>query len=124
MSDGKTFYTAQIIPREYNDAGAVNYIRKRMVEGLGKEVCDLISNGDEYIVKMLPEEAITSINKNAVEIRQGIEVKRLVRCRECIHRDPEDHRCDCAGHEWFKGRVLPMPDDWFCADGEREEKQQ
>lgn len=47
------------------------------------------------------------------------DVVRVVRCRECRHRDPEDHRCDCGGHEWLTGRVLPMPDDWFCADGEK-----
>ena len=37
-------------------------------------------------------------------------------CRTCIHRDPEDKKCDC-GHDiqW----QLPRQDDWFCADGER-----
>ena len=43
------------------------------------------------------------------------EIKKLVRCNECRHRDPEDHKCDC-GHDiqW----QLPRADDWFCADGE------
>lgn len=43
------------------------------------------------------------------------EIKKLVRCNECKHRDPEDHKCDC-GHDiqW----QLPRADDWFCADGE------
>ena len=42
-------------------------------------------------------------------------IKKLVRCNECKHRDPEDHKCDC-GHDiqW----QLPRADDWFCADGE------
>lgn len=42
--------------------------------------------------------------------------QELVRCRECVHRDPEDKKCDC-GHDilW----QLPRGDDWFCADGER-----
>ena len=40
----------------------------------------------------------------------------LVRCRDCKHRDPEDHKCDCGhGISW----QLPREDDWFCADGER-----
>ena len=40
----------------------------------------------------------------------------LVRCKDCKHRDPEDHKCDC-GHDimW----QLPRADEWFCADGER-----
>ena len=45
----------------------------------------------------------------------------LVRCGECKHRDPEDKRCDCGGHEWVKGKILPVKDDWFCADGERKD---
>ena len=45
----------------------------------------------------------------------------LVRCGECKHRDPEDKRCDCGGHEWVKGKILPVEDDWFCADGERKD---
>ena len=38
----------------------------------------------------------------------------LIRCKDCKHRDPEDHKCDC-GHDiqW----QLPRADDWFCADG-------
>ena len=52
-------------------------------------------------------EAIETIKKKCVEI---------VRCKDCKHRDPEDHKCDC-GHdiEW----QLPRADDWFCADGKR-----
>ena len=46
---------------------------------------------------------------------------KLVRCGECKHRDPEDKRCDCGGHEWVKGKILPVEDDWFCADGERKD---
>lgn len=44
------------------------------------------------------------------------ETTELVRCKDCRHRDPEDHKCD-HGHDilW----ELPRPDDWFCADGER-----
>lgn len=39
----------------------------------------------------------------------------IVRCKDCRHRDPEDHKCDC-GHDiqW----QLPRQDNWYCADGE------
>ena len=42
-------------------------------------------------------------------------LKEIVRCKDCKHRDPEDHKCDC-GHDiqW----QLPRADNWFCADGE------
>jgi hypothetical protein len=34
----------------------------------------------------------------------------IVRCKECRHRDPEDHKCDC-GHDiiW----QLPRDDKWY-----------
>jgi hypothetical protein len=40
----------------------------------------------------------------------------IVRCKDCIHRDPEDKKCDC-GHDilW----QLPRDDKWYCADAER-----
>lgn len=52
----------------------------------------------------------------AVENAPTVDAVPVVRCAECRHRDPEDHKCDC-GHDilW----QLPRDDDWFCADGER-----
>ena len=43
----------------------------------------------------------------------------VTHCKDCVHRDPEDHGCDCAGHEMLKGGFIPMPDNFYCADGER-----
>lgn len=34
-------------------------------------------------------------------------------CRTCIHRDPEDKRCDCGGLE-RQGCLFPVSDDYFC----------
>lgn len=45
--------------------------------------------------------------------------ENIVRCGECKYRDPETKGCDCAGHEMVMGGIIPMPDDWFCADGRR-----
>lgn len=44
---------------------------------------------------------------------------RVVRCKDCWHRDPERHTCRCGTHEWVKGKVMPVEDDFFCAEGER-----
>lgn len=41
---------------------------------------------------------------------------RVVRCKDCLHRDPEDNKCDCGGLE--HAHIHPVADDWFCADGE------
>lgn len=46
----------------------------------------------------------------------GINDSRIIRCKDCKHRDPEDKKCDCGhGIIW----QLPRDDNWFCADGER-----
>lgn len=43
----------------------------------------------------------------------------IIRCGECKHRDPEDHKCDC-GH--FILWQLPRDDKWYCADAERKDE--
>lgn len=42
----------------------------------------------------------------------------VVRCKDCKHRDPEDHKCDCGELE-RAGCVFPVGDDYFCSFGER-----
>ena len=34
-------------------------------------------------------------------------------CITCIHRDPEDKKCDCGGIE-RQGCPFPVSDDYFC----------
>ena len=51
----------------------------------------------------------------------NVKAVELVACGECDHRDPENKKCDCGGHEWVKGKILPVKDDWFCGDGERKD---
>ena len=41
----------------------------------------------------------------------------IVRCKDCIHRDPEDKKCDCSFQA--KGGIFPMNDNDFCSYGER-----
>lgn len=52
-------------------------------------------------------------NRREIEIKQ----MELVTCRHCRHRDPEDGKCDCGGMPWDT-QVFPVPDDWFCPNGE------
>lgn len=46
------------------------------------------------------------------------DVVEVVRCRDCRHRDPEDHKCD-SGQTERQGCPFPVHDDYFCAYGER-----
>lgn len=45
------------------------------------------------------------------------DVVEVVRCKDCIHRDPEDKKCDCSFQA--KCGTFPMDDDDFCSYGER-----
>ena len=84
-----------------------------------------IKNGKYRIIYEIGEAPCRACSvddmKDDVDNFQTIDAVPVVRCKDCKHRDPEDHGCDCAGHEMLKGGFIPMPDDWFCADGERRE---
>ena len=64
-----------------------------------------IANYNDYFIL---RNAISSISMQS----------KIIRCKDCKHRGPEDKKCDC-GHDilW----QLPRDDDWFCADAERGE---
>ena len=46
------------------------------------------------------------------------DVRTVVRCKDCRHRDPEDHKCD-SGETERQGCPFKVADDYFCAYGER-----
>lgn len=45
------------------------------------------------------------------------DVVPVVRCKDCIHRDPEDKKCDCSFQA--RGGIFPMDDNDFCSYGEK-----
>lgn len=44
----------------------------------------------------------------------------VVRCKDCVHRDPEDKKCDC-GSLARQGCPFPVDDNYFCGYGERKD---
>ena len=36
---------------------------------------------------------------NAIKAIPAADVVEVVRCKDCIHRDPEDRKCDCGGQD-------------------------
>ena len=66
-------------------------------------------------MKPLPRngEAIITIENGVVTRWENV-----VRCRDCRHRDPEDHKCDCGEME-RQGCPFLVDDDYFCKYGER-----
>lgn len=55
---------------------------------------------------------------NVVLRGMPVDVREVVYCKDCRHRDPEDHKCDCGGTE-RQGCPFKVADDYFCAYGER-----
>ena len=52
-----------------------------------------------------------------LESQPTADVQEVVRCKDCLHRDPEDKKCDCSFQA--RGGIFPMEDDDFCNYGER-----
>ena len=53
-----------------------------------------------------------------IENLPAADVRPVVLCKDCHHRDPEDRKCD-SGEMERQGCVFPVDDDYFCAYGER-----
>lgn len=52
----------------------------------------------------------------------AVDAVPVVRCRECVHRDPEDKKCD-SGELERAGCIFPVDDDYFCKWGKRREEE-
>lgn len=55
-----------------------------------------------------------------IENAPTVDAVPVVRCKDCKHRDPEDHKCDSGALE-RAGCIFPVQDDYFCSFGERRE---
>lgn len=62
--------------------------------------------------------AITMRGVEIINRFPAAEAQTVVRCKDCRHRDPEDHKCDCGETE-RQGCPFKVSDDYFCAYGER-----
>lgn len=68
----------------------------------------------EYIIEFEPECLVDDENEVCFKSKS---VQKLVRCKDCRHRDPEDKKCD-SGKTGRTGCIFPVDDDYFCAYGE------
>lgn len=123
MEDSKDYLATMIVTNEEMQCnGYMDFLCRNMKEQISNGILAVVSDGNEYAIKMLPEQRIKKPDMLSVEIRQGISVKELVRCKECKYCYAEGFvnvRNVCEKHYDF-GNV---DDDWFCADGERKEQE-
>ena len=82
---------------------------------------------DEYIKRTLAkaeftgnfrDEYPTALIHALIDSVPAADVVPIVRCKDCRHRDPEDHRCDSGEFE-RQGCPFKVADTYFCAYGER-----
>lgn len=76
---------------------------------------------DAHFAQLIADEELDSSGKGTVywvlAHTPTADVVEVVRCKDCIHRDPEDKKCDCSFQA--KGGMFPMDDNDFCSYGER-----
>lgn len=61
-----------------------------------------------------------AVDVEDIENSPTIDAVQVVRCKDCVHRDPEDKKCDC-GSLARSGCPFPVDDNYFCGYGERKE---
>ena len=80
---------------------------------------------DEKLIASGTQEKVLLIKNRIIERESMKEVAedvvQVVRCKDCIHRDPEDKKCDCSFQA--RGGMFPMDDNDFCSYGERKDKE-
>jgi hypothetical protein len=130
MDNSKDYFVANIVTNEEMQCnGYMDFLCRNMKEQISNGILAIVSDGNEYAIKMLPEQRIKKPDMLSVEIRQGISVKELVRCRECENWDTEyssgrkslgNFRCICQ--EWSNaedGFYRYTAEDDYCSYGER-----
>lgn len=94
------------------------------LDALKKVLCEKYEAREHYIgEKMLeaidnaPTVAVDCKDCDGYEAGYSAGLKDAERpqgeCKTCIHRDPEDKKCDCGGQE-RQGCPFPVSDDYFC----------
>lgn len=78
-----------------------------------------MKNGNHPIEWLIASGAKTIGDAFAVILDEvpAADVREVVLCKNCRHRDPEDHKCD-SGEMERQGCPFKVADDYFCAYGE------
>lgn len=116
MEDSKDYFVANIVTNEAMQCnGYMDFLLRHMKEQISNGILAIVSDGNEHIIKMLPEQRIEKPDMLSVEVRQGISVKEIVRCKDCIHNrgtQPGMVFCPQIVGSWVE-------EDFYCADAER-----
>lgn len=88
----------------------LKFINNRVDLDVGEALIHRIRDNGEFIVRArIEEEQFKGIN--ALNITGIVEITRLIRCKDCIHRP--------KGHQYCRMFDMYTVDDFFCSEGER-----
>ena len=81
---------------------------------------DMPKDDKVITIQILPDGSIWQQYRGIVPNAKAIpaaDVRPVVLCKDCRHRDPEDHKCD-SGETERQGCPFKVADNYFCAYGE------
>lgn len=110
------------------EEGFVSFLLSQMSRELADRVVEKIINDGDVICTYKGVEALEYPKTEQVEMRTGIDIQPLVRCKDCKWYGIYEAKKDGTPDERYnpsvclKGMYAKRRDpNWFCADGEREE---
>lgn len=105
-----TIYAESVVPMdailaEGNDY--IEYLKEGLSRRMAEGVLDILSHEPSIAIIKQDLTFRHDVGRNEAYYRASLEWKPLVKCKECKHR----------GHCPY---MICPPDDFFCADGEKE----
>lgn len=99
------------------DEKFIEFITNELTRSLSERVMQVLETNDDIIIKKPVLRVSDYPPTYSVEYRKTLDWEPLVRCKECWKRGDEDY-CPLVHDKCYPPT---LPDDWFCADGERRE---
>ena len=99
-------------------SGYTDFLIKQLSAQLAERIMTVLSHEGEIVASLSDLRVEEYMPTNSIEYRRQINWSPLVRCKDCKHRDPEDHKCD-SGEMERAGCIFKVGDEYFCAYGER-----
>jgi hypothetical protein len=100
-----------------DNADFMEHIRTHLGHQLADRIFQECQKGERIVFVGEPYSQ-DILERYQIETRMDVRIQELVRCKDCRHRDPEDHKCD-SGEMERQGCPFKVADDYFCAYGER-----
>ena len=111
----------------------VEFLKKELSKRMAEGVLDILSREPSVAITKQDLKSFPDFNRNEANYQASIEWKPLVKCKECKHRPKKPYPGASRFNLQFPDGACPYycddgyyceypSDEFFCANGEREEK--